>query len=46
MSSIMKSGVISPIVVRQIEDDLFEVIAGHHRLEATRRLGRLSVPVV
>jgi len=46
MSSIMQSGVISPIVVRQIEDDVFEVIAGYHRLEASRRLGRLSVPVV
>ncbi len=44
MQSIQQSGVISAIVVRPIEKG-FEIIAGHHRFEACRRLGHASVPV-
>jgi ParB family chromosome partitioning protein len=44
MQSIQQSGVISAIVVRSV-DHGYEVIAGHHRLEACRRLGHSSVPV-
>lgn len=46
MASIVQSGVISPIVVRMLDSSVYEVIAGHHRLEACRRLGGTSVPVV
>lgn len=42
--SIQTSGVISPIVVRPVEG-VFEIIAGHHRYEACRRLGHSVVPV-
>lgn len=42
--SIQVSGVISPIVVRPV-DDCYEIIAGHHRFEACRRLGHGFVPV-
>lgn len=42
--SIQLSGVISPIIVRPIQDG-YEIIAGHHRFEACRRLGHSSVPV-
>lgn len=44
MESIQQSGVISAIVVRPIEKG-YEIIAGHHRFEACRRLGHASVPV-
>ena len=44
MQSIQQSGVISAIVVRPIERG-YEIIAGHHRFEACRRLGHASVPV-
>lgn len=44
MQSIQQSGVISAIVVRPIEQG-YEIIAGHHRFEACRRLGHASVPV-
>jgi len=44
MQSIQQSGVISAIVVRPI-DKGYEIIAGHHRFEACRRLGHSSVPV-
>jgi ParB family chromosome partitioning protein len=46
MASIVQSGVISPVVVRMLDSSNYEVIAGHHRLEACRRLGYESVPVV
>lgn len=44
MESIQQSGVISPIVVRPVESG-YEIIAGHHRFEACRRLGYSTVPV-
>lgn len=46
MASIVQSGVISPVVVRMLDSSNYEVIAGHHRLEACRRLGHANVPVV
>ncbi len=46
MASIVQSGVISPIIVRALDSSAYEVIAGHHRLEACRRLGHANVPVV
>jgi len=46
MASIVQSGVISPVVVRMLDASNYEVIAGHHRLEACRRLGQENVPVV
>lgn len=46
MESIMQSGVISPLVVRELDDGIFELIAGHHRYEACRRLGHSEVRVV
>ena len=46
MASIVQSGVISPVVVRALASSTYEVIAGHHRLEACRRLGHATVPVV
>jgi len=46
MASIVQSGVISPIIVRTLDSSTYEVIAGHHRLEACRRLGHTMVPVV
>lgn len=46
MASIVQSGVISPVVVRALDSSAYEVIAGHHRLEACRRLGYINIPVV
>ena len=45
MSSITKSGVISSITVRVVgAGDSYEIIAGHHRLEACKRLGMTQIP--
>jgi ParB/RepB/Spo0J family partition protein len=43
--SIAAHGLLQPVVVRPL-GDRYELIAGHRRLEALRRLGRDSVPVV
>ncbi len=37
--SIMRHGLLNPIVARRSEDGALEVIAGHRRLEALRRIG-------
>lgn len=39
MASIEKQGLMNPIFVRKTENNLYEVIAGHRRFEAVRRLG-------
>jgi ParB family chromosome partitioning protein len=43
MASIEEKGLLEPIVVRPVEDG-FEVVAGHRRLEACRRLGWRKIP--
>ena len=51
MLSIQESGVISPIVVRPLpkkeeeQPTAYEIVAGHHRFEACRRLGHSKVNV-
>jgi ParB family chromosome partitioning protein len=44
--SIQAHGLLQPPVVRPTQRGRFELIAGHRRLEALRRLGFVSVPVV
>lgn len=43
--SIMEAGLLSPIVVRPVEDqDKFEIVAGNRRFEACKKLGMSRVP--
>ncbi|HEY4528906.1 MAG TPA: ParB/RepB/Spo0J family partition protein [Luteimonas sp.] len=44
--SIRVQGVIQPIVVRQLPDRTFEIIAGERRWRASREAGLAEVPVV
>ena len=44
--SIKAQGVIQPIVVRQLPDRTFEIIAGERRWRASRQAGLHEVPVV
>ena len=44
--SIQRSGVIQPIVVRRLEGDTFEIVAGERRWRAAQQAGLLRVPVV
>ncbi len=43
-SSIMKNGLLFPIVVRQTDDLFFEVVAGNRRFEACKRLDIKLIP--
>ena len=44
--SIRASGVLQPIVVRRIDGDRFEIVAGERRWRAAQRAGLRRVPVV
>ena len=47
IKSIQTQGVLSPLIVRPIEDtDEYEVISGHRRLHAARKAGITEVPVL
>ena len=48
IESIQQKGVISPIVVRPLEDstDEYEIISGHRRLRASVKAGLETVPVL
>lgn len=43
--SIEKQGIITPLLVRK-NGDQYEIIAGHHRCEASKRIGLQTVPCI
>jgi ParB family transcriptional regulator, chromosome partitioning protein len=45
-ASIAEVGVLQPILVRELPDDRFELIAGERRWRAAKRAGLPSIPVV
>ncbi|OLN22325.1 nucleoid occlusion protein [Domibacillus antri] len=45
-STIAVHGIIQPIVVREIEEDRYEIIAGERRYRAALSLGHTAVPVI
>lgn len=42
--SIEKFGVLTPIIVRPIDNEKYEIIAGHNRVECSKKLGKESIP--
>ena len=46
VESILAQGVLTPLVVRFLENGEYEVISGHRRLHACKRAGIESVPAV
>ena len=47
LESIQKNGILTPLIVRSIEDtDEYEVISGHRRLHAARKAGITEVPAL
>jgi ParB family chromosome partitioning protein len=46
MESISDLGVLTPIIVRTLEDGNYEIISGHRRVEACRRLGIEAIPCI
>jgi len=45
-ASIAEMGVLQPILVRSIDDDRFELIAGERRWRATQRAGLATIPAI
>lgn len=45
-ASIRELGVLQPVLVREIEVDQFELIAGERRWRAARRAGHQTIPVI
>lgn len=41
--SIEKFGVLTPIIVRPIDNEKYEIIAGHNRVECSKELGKESI---
>ena len=44
--SISRNGILSPIIVRQIEEDKYEIIVGHNRVKCARELELKAVPTM
>lgn len=44
--SVLTQGVLSPLVVRPLENDEYEVISGHRRLHACQKAGIETVPAL
>lgn len=46
IESIKDHGILSPIIVRPLENDEYEIISGHRRLFASKRAGLAEVPAL
>ena len=46
VESIRTQGVLTPLVVRQTEEDAYEIISGHRRLHACKKAGITTVPAL
>lgn len=46
VESIDKVGTIAPLLARPLPDGGYELISGHRRLEACRKLGLENIPVI
>lgn len=46
VESIGKVGTITPVIARPLSDGGYELISGHRRLEACRKLGLKTIPVI
>ena len=46
IESISNLGVLTPIIVRSLEDGNYEIISGHRRAEACKRLGIEAIPCI
>lgn len=43
MRSIEKNGLLNPIIVRTVGNNLYEIICGHNRTKAMKALGRSTI---
>lgn len=46
VESIREYGIITPLIVRKLEDDKYEILSGHNRVNAGKLAGLSKLPVV
>lgn len=46
VQSVKEQGILSPLIVRPLENDEYEVISGHRRLHAAEKAGLTDVPAL
>jgi ParB family chromosome partitioning protein len=46
VESIKENGIIIPIIARNIDDEKYEILSGHNRVEAAKSVGLETVPVI
>ena len=46
VESVMMNGVLTPVIVRPVEDDSYEMISGHRRLFAVNQIGLEKIPAI
>lgn len=44
LESIKENGVLVPIIVRKIDNDKYEIISGHNRVDCSKKLGLSTIP--
>jgi len=46
VESIRENGMISPVIVRPIDENKYEILSGHNRVEASKRLRLVEIPAI
>ena len=46
VESIMLNGILTPVIIRKIENDEYEMISGHRRLFAAKQIGLDRIPAI
>ena len=46
VESIKANGIITPVIVRPIDEESYEILSGHNRIEAAKAAGLETVPVI
>ena len=44
LESIRENGVLVPIIIRKIDNDKYEIISGHNRVQCSKELGLSTIP--
>ncbi|MEG2720522.1 MAG: ParB/RepB/Spo0J family partition protein [Oscillospiraceae bacterium] len=43
---IQNNGVLNPVLVRQVDEDKFQILAGHNRVNACKKINMYNVPCI
>ena len=46
VESVRKFGVINPIIVRPADDNTYEILTGHNRVNAAKEVGLEKIPAI